>query len=50
VTYAVTRIKGMILEVDIAIDDPEGRRISSAKAKVLAPDDAYRAWWEKQQA
>lgn len=48
VTYTITRIKGMIVEVDIAIDDPGGNRISSAKAKVLAPDEAYRSWWERQ--
>jgi len=46
VTYEITRIKGQILEVDIRIDDGEGRRISTAKAKVLAPDATYRAWWE----
>jgi acyl dehydratase len=49
VSYRITRIKAMILEVDIAIDDLGANPISSAQAKVLAPDAVYRAWWERQQ-
>ena len=49
VTYRITRIKAMILEVDISLSDQDGNPISSAKAKVLTPDDSYRAWWEQQQ-
>jgi hypothetical protein len=30
----------------IGIADPEGNRVSEATAKVVAPDAAYRAWWE----
>lgn len=48
VVYEITRIKAMILEVDIRIEGPDGGLISSAKAKVLAPDETYRAWWETQ--
>lgn len=47
VTYRITRIRAMILEVDISIEDPQGEPISTAKARVLAPDEAYRAWWEQ---
>jgi acyl dehydratase len=46
VTFEITRIKGPVLEVDIRVDDAEGERVSTAKAKVLAADAAYRAWWE----
>lgn len=49
VTLEVTRIiRGGIIEVDILVEDSDGQRISAAKAKVVAPDDAYRAWWEQQ--
>ncbi len=47
VTFRITRIRAMILEVDITIDDPQGEPISTAKARVLAPDEAYRTWWEQ---
>lgn len=46
ITYEITRIKGQILEVDIRVDDAEGGRVTAAKAKVLAPDATYHAWWE----
>jgi acyl dehydratase len=48
VVIEVTRIKGPILEVDIRIDDEEGNRIGNAQSKMIAPDDTYRQWWEKQ--
>jgi len=47
VTIEVTRIKGAIVEVDVALDDDQGARIGSAKSKLLAPDEAYRRWWER---
>jgi acyl dehydratase len=50
VGYEIVRIKGQIVEIDVTVDDETGTRIGFAKAKVLAPDDAYRAWWESQQA
>ena len=49
VTFEITRIKGMILEFDMTVTDAQGARLSNAKAKVVAPDDAYRAWWESEQ-
>jgi acyl dehydratase len=45
-TLTVARIiRGGIVEFDISLEDGEGVRISSAKAKVVPPDEAYRAWW-----
>ena len=45
VTIEVIRLKGVIVEVDVAIDDEADERISTARAKLIAPDDAYRRWW-----
>ena len=49
VNFVITRIRGPILEVDIAINSEAGERLTNAKAKVLAPDDIYRNWWQAQQ-
>ena len=48
VGFTITRIRGVIVEIDITVDDAEGTRLSTAKAKVVAPDADYRAWWEGQ--
>ncbi len=48
VTLAITRIRGPIVEIDIAVTDGQGACLTSAKAKILAPDAEYRAWWESQ--
>lgn len=48
VTLEITRIKGPILEVDINLGDTDGKRIGSAQAKLIAPDDDYREWWKQQ--
>ncbi len=48
VTIVVTRIRGEMIEVDVAIADTEGGRISAAKARIIAPDETYRRWWEQQ--
>ncbi|HYN79746.1 MAG TPA: MaoC/PaaZ C-terminal domain-containing protein [Lamprocystis sp. (in: g-proteobacteria)] len=50
VTFEITRMKGPIIELDLTITDAQGTRLTSAKAKILAPDEGYRAWWEGQQA
>ncbi len=47
--FVITRIRGAVLEVDITINSDTGERLTSAKAKVLAPDDTYRDWWQAQQ-
>jgi acyl dehydratase len=49
VTIEVTRIRGPMVELDITLDDDRGRRVTSAKVKLMAPDDRYRAWWERRQ-
>lgn len=49
ITLEITRIKGPILEVDIKLSDDEGKRIGSARAKLIAPDNLYLEWWEGQQ-
>ena len=46
VTLEVTRLRGPIVEMDITVDDTEGERLSTAKAKLIAPDEDYRRWWE----
>ena len=48
VTFEITRIKGAIIDVDMTVTDAGGERLTSAQARVLAPDEAYRAWWETQ--
>jgi len=45
VSLEITRIRGGIVEFDITVDDPNGNRVTSAKAKVLPPDEPYRQWW-----
>ena len=49
VTFEITRIKGAIIDVDMTVTDAQGERLTHAQARVLAPDEAYRAWWETQQ-
>lgn len=47
VTLEITRlIRGGIVELEVELDDAQGHRISRATAKVLPPDENYRAWWE----
>lgn len=49
VTIEVSKIRGELVEVDVFVDDEQGTRIGSAKSRLVAPDDTYRAWWEAQQ-
>ena len=37
-----------LIEVDVTMSDDEGNTISTAKSKLIAPDDAYREWWSQQ--
>ena len=46
VTIEVTRIRGEMVEIDVAIDDAQRVRIGAAKSRLLAPDETYRRWWE----
>jgi acyl dehydratase len=50
VVFEIVRIKGPIVEVEVTVADAEGAQLTSAKAKILAPDEAYRDWWESRQA
>jgi acyl dehydratase len=50
VTLEITRLRVSIAEVDIFLDDAGGNRLSSAKAKLIVPDEDYRAWWESRDA
>jgi hypothetical protein len=45
-TFEIVRIKGPIVELEVTVVDGEGAQLTRAQAKVLAPDAAYRAWWE----
>lgn len=48
VTLEIARIlRGGIFEMSVSVTDAEGTRIGSAVAKVVPPDDAYRAWWQE---
>lgn len=47
VVLEVTRIRAGIVEVDVRVEDRHGNRMTSAKAKILPPDEAYRRWWEE---
>ena len=49
VLVKITRIRGPLLEVDITMTVADGDCLSTAKAKIMAADEAYRAWWEAQQ-
>ena len=49
VDIEISKIRGPMIEVDVSISDSEGNLISTAKSKLIGPDDAYREWWTKQQ-
>ena len=46
VIIEITKIRGPMLEVDIALHDAEGTRIGAAKSKLIAADETYHQWWE----
>ncbi|MGB5763435.1 MAG: hotdog fold domain-containing protein, partial [Sedimenticolaceae bacterium] len=48
VEIEVTKTRGPLVEVDVTMKDGAGNVISTAKSRLLAPDDAYREWWLKQ--
>ena len=48
VVIEVTKARGPLIEVDVTMSDDEGNTISTAKSKLIAPDDAYREWWSQQ--
>ncbi|MEE2981978.1 MAG: MaoC/PaaZ C-terminal domain-containing protein [Pseudomonadota bacterium] len=50
VTIEVTRIRGELVEVDVAIHDADENQIGAARSRILAPDESYHRWWAAQQA
>jgi acyl dehydratase len=46
VDFEIVRIKGPFVELDLTVADAQGNRLTTAKAKILAPDADYRDWWE----
>ena len=48
VTIEVTRIRGPMVEVDVTLHNEQGTRLTTAKAKLIAADEDYRGWWERQ--
>lgn len=48
VEIEITKIRGPLIEVDVLMKDESGETISTAKSKLLGPDEAYREWWLKQ--
>lgn len=49
VSVKVIRIRGPLLEVDITMTMADDDCLATAKAKIMAADDIYRAWWQAQQ-
>ena len=49
VTFEITRIKNGLVDFDMTVTDAQGARLTTATARVVAPDAGYRAWWEGQQ-
>ncbi len=49
VSITITRIRGPLLEVDIIMTLVNGDCLTTAKAKIMAADDVYQVWWQKQQ-
>lgn len=45
IEIVITKMRGPMLEVDVRMTDTQGDTISTAKSKLIAPDDAYRQWW-----
>jgi acyl dehydratase len=50
VTIEVTKIRGPMVEVGVTLDDDQGNRLSSARSKLVAPDETYHRWWENHHA
>ncbi len=48
VEIVVTRIRAPMIELDITLTDPQGDLIATARSKLVAPDETYRAWWSSQ--
>ena len=49
VDIVITKIRGPMIEVDVRLNDHQGNLLSTAKSKLIAPDEAYHAWWAARQ-
>jgi len=49
VEIVIAKVRGPMIEVDITMSDHEGNLISTAKSKLIGPDEPYRQWWKEQQ-
>lgn len=48
VTLTIARIlRGGILDMDIVLTDADGKPLANATSRVVAPDEAYYAWWSE---
>jgi acyl dehydratase len=50
VSLELTRIRGEIVEVDVAVYGTDQIQFGAATARILAPDEPYHEWWLAQQA
>lgn len=49
VEIIISKIRGPMIEVDVTLNDHEGNLISTARSKLIGPDETYRQWWTEQQ-
>ena len=49
VDIVITKIRGPMIEVDVRLNDHQGNLLSTAKSKLIAPDEAYHNWWASRQ-
>ncbi|HBG96290.1 MAG TPA: hypothetical protein DDY14_13470 [Chromatiaceae bacterium] len=48
VTLTIARVlRGGMIDMDIVLTDIDGQLLANAKSRVVAPDDAYYAWWHE---
>ena len=47
VEIIISKLRGPMIEVDVALNDHEGNLISTAKSKLIGPDETYQQWWEE---
>jgi len=47
VEIVISKLRGPMIEVDVSLNDHEGTLISTAKSKLIGPDETYLQWWEQ---
>jgi len=45
----VSKIRGPMMEVDVTLTGPQGDILSTAKSKLIGPDESYFQFWSEQQ-